>query len=287
MAKDVDLSSKEWTDIVFEGKNKEFGAYTLRSSSDRRHNKAMLYVILGLVVILIGGFCYGIYADWKAEQAAEAERERLLAIEQELAMMAEEEEEEPEEEIQERVEEQLPEVLPEEVLNTIKSTELLITEDEEVTEEIKSQDELKETETAIGATTFDQGVDDINVTREYKDEIIVEEKKPVEDNQVFEAVEQMPQFPGGEAELMKYLSSHIKYPTIAAENGVQGRVIIKFVVTKSGKVGDVVLLRGKDPDLDKEAIRVAKSLPDFIPGKMNGQPVNVWYTLPVQFRLQQ
>lgn len=96
----------------------------------------------------------------------------------------------------------------------------------------------------------------------------------------------MPTFPGGEAALMKWLQSHINYPTVAMENNVQGKVIVQFVVTKTGKVGEVKVVRSVDRDLDKEAVRVCKSLPDFVPGRMNGQAVNVWYTLPVTFKLQ-
>ena len=115
----------------------------------------------------------------------------------------------------------------------------------------------------------------------------MEEKKPEPvKEEIFTAVEQMPQFPGGEAELLKYISTHIKYPTMAAENNIQGRVVVKFVVKKDGQVGEVVVVRGKDPDLDKEAQRVVKTLPNFIPGKMNGQAVSVWYTLPINFKLQ-
>lgn len=115
---------------------------------------------------------------------------------------------------------------------------------------------------------------------------IVEEKTPVEDNKVFEAVEQMPTFPGGEAELMKYLSKNLSYPTLAAENGIQGTVLLQFVVQKDGSIGEVKVVRSKDPDLDKEAVRVVKGMPKFIPGRMNGQAVNVWFTLPVRFKLQ-
>ena len=159
--------------------------------------------------------------------------------------------------------------------------------DDEVTEDITSKDDVAESTAAAGSTTFDQGTDDLNVVREHKEEIIVEEKKPVvAKEEVFTAVEQMPQFPGGEGELLKYLGSHINYPPMAAENNIQGRVVVKFVVKKDGNVGEVIVLRGKDPDLDKEAVRVVKSLPKFIPGKMNGQPVAVWYTVPVNFKLQ-
>lgn len=108
----------------------------------------------------------------------------------------------------------------------------------------------------------------------------------VEEPEVFTAVEQMPAFPGGDAELMKYISSHINYPPMAMENNIQGRVIVQFVVTKSGEVGEVKVVRSVDRDLDKEAVRLIKSLPDFIPGRMNGEVVNVWYTLPVTFKLQ-
>lgn len=279
MAKDVDLSSKEWCDIIFEGKNKEFGAYQMRKTSEARHNKAMIAVLIFAAVIFILPFLINtIIPEPEADITADADQQLVSVVTEEA------EEEEPEEEL-ERIEEQKPEVLPEEVLNTVKVTELAIVDDDQVTaeDEIKTQDERLQTETAFGQTDFDKGTDDLNVVREYKEEIVVEEKK---EEQVFTAVEQMPQFPGGDAELMKYISSNIKYPTMAMENNIQGRVVVQFVVTKSGKIGEVKVVRSKDPDLDKEAVRVVKSLPNFIPGKMNGQAVNVWYTLPITFKLQ-
>ncbi|MDE5940826.1 MAG: energy transducer TonB [Muribaculaceae bacterium] len=288
MAKDVDLSSKEWTDVIFEGKNKEFGAYELRRQSDGRHNRAMLFVIIGLIFVLIGGYFWSRYSDYRREQRElqlQAEMEQMLA--QMEADAQQEEEQQPEEEIPQAVEEPVAEeALPEEILNTIKDTEIAIAADEEVTEDITSKDEVAESTAAAGASTFDQGTDDLNVVREHKEEIIVEEKHEPVKEEIFTAVEQMPQFPGGEAELLKYIATHIKYPTMAAENNIQGRVVVKFVVKKDGQVGDVVVVRGKDPDLDKEAVRVVKTLPKFIPGKMNGQAVSVWYTLPINFKLQ-
>ncbi|MCC8037456.1 MAG: energy transducer TonB [Bacteroidales bacterium] len=279
MAKDVDLSSKEWRDIVFEGRNQEFGAYEMRKESDRRHNRAMIAVVIVIAAILAVVFVI----DKLPKPEARPEDQ----IEQSLASLAEADaEEEEQEEEQQRVEEQKPEVLPEEVLNTVKVTELAIAADNEVQEEIKSQDEIKDTQTAVGTTNFDKGTDDLNVVREHKDEIVVEEKKPVEENKVFTAVEQMPQFPGGEAELYAWIGKNLRYPPMAAENNIQGRVVVQFVVTKTGSIGEVKVLRGKDPDLDKEAVRVVKALPKFIPGKMNGQAVNVWYTLPINFKLQ-
>jgi TonB family protein len=103
---------------------------------------------------------------------------------------------------------------------------------------------------------------------------------------VFHSVEQMPRFPGGEAALMKYIDSHIIYPPSAVQNRVQGKVIVQFIVKKDSSIGEVKVVRSVDKDLDKEAIRVVKSLPKFTPGRQNGQVVSVWYTLPVTFKLK-
>ena len=107
-----------------------------------------------------------------------------------------------------------------------------------------------------------------------------------EPEKVFDMVEQMPTFPGGQQELMAYLGKNIKYPTIAQENGTQGRVIIQFVVERDGSITDVRVARGVDPYLDKEAVRVVKSMPKWLPGKQNGKAVRVKFTVPVMFRLQ-
>ena len=103
--------------------------------------------------------------------------------------------------------------------------------------------------------------------------------------EIYRSAEQMPQFPGGEVTLMKYIQTHIKYPPTAAKNHVQGRVIVQFIVEKDGSVDAVKVVRSVDKDLDKEAIRVCKTLPKFTPGRQNGKIVPVWYTLPVTFKL--
>ncbi len=285
MAKDVDLSSKEWTDIVFEGKNKEFGAYQLRKASNGRHNKAMIVIVIVIALLFALAFLVNTVIK-SAEARPEDTNEQVLA-----EMITEEAPEEEPEEEQQRIEEpEQPEVLKEDLLNTVKLTEISIVKDNEVKEEMKSQDELKETETAVGKVNEDRGVDDIIQAKEHKEVVVVEEKKeekPKEDdNKVFESVEQPPVFPGGDAALLKWIGSHINYPPVAQETGIQGKVTVQFVVTKTGSVGQVKVVRGKDPDLDKEAVRVVKSLPKFTPGKMNGHAVNVWYTVPITFKLQ-
>ena len=285
MAKEVDLSSREWCDLVFEGKNKDFGAYVIRTDSTKRHNKAVIYTLIG--AIIFGLLAFGFV---KANQYLEERRLAEQGEQEEVLIDMSQDAEEPEPE-NERVEQPKPEVLPEEVLKSVKVTELQIVEDDKVKkeDEIKTQDELKETETAFGQKDNEKGTEDRNVTRTLKEEVVVE--KPVEKpkevkEEIFKSVEQMPQFPGGDAALMKYLSSHINYPPMAAENNVQGKVILQFVVEKDGRVGEVKVARSVDKDLDKEAIRVVKSLPKFTPGRQNGQAVRVWYTLPVTFKLQ-
>ena len=103
---------------------------------------------------------------------------------------------------------------------------------------------------------------------------------------VYNSVEYPPKFPGGDAALMKYVATHIQYPTMAQVNNVQGNVVLRFVVEKDGSIGEVRVARSKGDDLDKEAVRMAKTLPNFIPGKQDGKPVRVWYTMPVNFNLQ-
>ena len=284
MAKEINLTSREWCDLVFEGKNKDFGAYVIRTESTKRHNKAVLWSIIGTIIFGLLAFGYVKASQYIEERRIAEWGEQIDVI---VDMSQEAEDPEPE---QERLEQEKPEVL-QDVLNSIKVTELQIVEDNEVNreDEILSQDEIEQTNRAFGQTNVDNGQDDRTQFQTAVDEVVVEKKeeKPKEvKEEIHTLVEQMPQFPGGDAALMKYLSSHINYPPMAAENGVQGKVILQFVVEKDGRVGEVKIARSVDKDLDKEAIRVVKSLPKFTPGRQNGYPVRVWYTLPVNFKLQ-
>lgn len=165
-------------------------------------------------------------------------------------------------------------------------TELLLTDTPKEDNEIKANEDIQK-DNSVMSTFTQAGSDDINLIKEHKEEVVQE--KPREEKkkeEVFTHVEQMPKFPGGDAELYKFISNNLNYPAMAIENNVQGRVVVQFVVTKDGSIGNVKVVRSVDRDLDNEAIRVCKKLPKFIPGKQNGQPVNVWYTLPVTFKLQ-
>lgn len=116
--------------------------------------------------------------------------------------------------------------------------------------------------------------------------VVEEEEEEESAQQIFTVVEKQPEFPGGMSELMKFLSKNIKYPVIAQENGIQGRVVCSFVVNRDGSIVDIQVMRGVEPSLDKEAVRVIGTMPKWKPGEQRGKPVRVKFILPVQFRLQ-
>ena len=144
---------------------------------------------------------------------------------------------------------------------------------------------IVEDEKEIEQVEIQSTEDDQNVAQE-----IISMSAPVEEeevsNEIFTVVEDMPSFPGGDKALMQYIGKSMKYPVIAQENGIQGRVIVSFVIERDGRVADATVVRGVDPSLDKEALRVVNSMPAWTPGKQRGKPVRVKYTLPVTFRLQ-
>ena len=145
--------------------------------------------------------------------------------------------------------------------------------------------EIMDNDSEVEESTI-QASDDTQAAVEVKYTPVEVEEEEVEEQQIFQVVEEMPEFPGGMGECMKFLGKNIKYPTISQENGVQGRVIVQFVVNRDGSIVDPVVVRGVDPYLDKEALRVISMMPKWKPGKQRGKAVRVKYTVPVMFRLQ-
>lgn len=281
MAKDVDLSSKEWLDIVFDGKNKEYGAYEMRSTSTSRHNKAVIIVLIALLVVMVLLILSVTGVFTRAE-----EDDVVAAGEQESVAMYDAEAEEEEEVIEEiEIPEEQPVIEKEEVANQIQNTIIDIVEDEEVKNEVKNQDELREDNRMIGGQDISDGVDDLT-KQVVTQEVIVVEEKPVEDIVYTTAnVQQQPSFPGGEQAMYKWIRDNMVYPAVASEEGIQGRVIVEFVVSKTGSIENVRAIRGPHKALEAEAVRVVKAMPAWNPGRNNGQPVKVTYVLPVNFRL--
>lgn len=280
MAKDVDLSSKEWCDIVFDGKNKEYGAYQLRATSVKRHTKALLSVVIVLALILTAIILVitGVFKSADEDINAKNEQEEVIMAPEDI----------PEEEEQMDIPEQKPEEVQaeEEVAATQAVTEVKIVETVDKDREVKDQEQVLENTAQLGADDH-KGVEDVNRDRVVKE--VVEEKpveKPKEEGPLSVAmVEQKPSFPGGESAMYKWLQDNIIYPAAASEEGVQGKVTVQFIVEKDGSITHVQVVRGKHPALDAEATRVIRKMPRWTPGRNNGQPVRVTYHLPVQFKL--
>jgi protein TonB len=122
--------------------------------------------------------------------------------------------------------------------------------------------------------------------QEIKEVTPTKNSKISKSKKIYDVVDEMPVFPGGNGALLEYLATHVKYPVVAQENGVQGRVIVSFVVERDGSITDVRVVRSVDPSLDREAARVVSSMPRWTPGKQNGSAVRVKYNVPVMFKLQ-
>ena len=282
MAK-IDLYDPKWVEMVFAGKNKEYGAYQLRKGTSGRNIKSLL--ILVIAAALVGGFL-----AWKVIEQKKAEEQQAYMEAMELAKLQQQAKKE-----EKKKEPVKPKIEPKKEIpvarETQKFTAPVIKKDELVKEEnqVKQMDKLDD-KVAVG-TEDKEGVKDRTVEA-VRSEIAVAAPppppapKPEVATKVFDVVEEMPSFPGGNAALMSYLNSNTKYPVVAQENGVQGRVIISFVVERDGSISDVKVARSVDPSLDREAQRVVKSMPRWTPGKQNGQTVRVKYTVPVVFRLQ-
>lgn len=250
-------------EIVFEHRNKTYGAYILR----KLYNKHMTRGLILAVIILIAGLAYPLASSYYAQK-------RLGYIEKaasaEFIDMDKPKEEAP-------PPPPPPPPPPAELQQKVKFVAPIVTTEEVVEDaDIFNQDDLSRTTNEVVAVT--EEVAEV-VTKE--EVIEVEETKPV-----FTIVEEMPSFPGGEAERNKFLATNIVYPQQATENGIQGTVYVSFVVDSKGNVTDVKVLRGIGGGCDEEALRVVKMMPQWHPGKQNGKQVRVLFNMPIYFKLQ-
>lgn len=276
MGKDIKLNSAEWCDVVFEGKNKQYGAYKLRQSSSKRHIVAFVVVfIFAIFISFLPTLVSEIKKITQQETSTMEDTFELskIPIEEQVS--------------QENIIKQETAPPPPPLKTTIKFTPPVITDDDKIKEEnvMKDQDQVKETKGVISA--FDvKGVEGGTVDlKELQDHKVIVAEPVVE--KPFVTVEQMPTFPGGETEMQRFIAANLKYPVVAQESGIQGRVTIRFVVTKDGNISDVTVVRGIDSSCDKEAVAVVKKMPKWIPGKQNGRAVPVYFTLPIVFKLKQ
>ena len=258
MAKEK-LEIPAFDDIVFEERNKEYGAYKLR----KKYNRTVIVALL-VGIIIISTAVITPYLNAKALENRQKRAEREVQIKMENLDQPNETVAPP----------PPPPPPPADVVQQQKYVPPV------VVDSIKPED-VQDLMTADDAQN------------EIKDEEVVEIVEVKEEVQEAEAeevpfvvVEEMPLFPGGDAALLKFIGEHTTYPDIAKENNIQGRVIVRFCVTAKGGVSQVSILKGVDPELDSEAIRVVNTLPPFKPGKQGGKPVPVWFMVPITFTLK-
>jgi len=244
--------------LVFAGRNKEYGAYVLR----RDYVKRLMMAVGGSVVIVGLAISVPMIAAAFAGEEELADAKKIVDVN--LELFEEDKKEEP------------PpppvEIPPPPKIETVQFTALEAV-DEPVEEPPPTQEVLAE---VVASTTTEEGEKG-------------EEAPPavVEDEiMLFAAVEEKPEFPGGEKKFYEYLGKNMKYPPMEAEQGITGRVFVEFLIDKDGSIAEVKALRGVSPGLDKEAVRVIKAMPKWTPGKQNGRPVRVRYVIPVNFNLR-
>ena len=247
-------------EIVFEARNKEYGAYKLRKRYNRNVTIALLIGILIIATAVITPFISA-----KAAENNKKRAERQVVIKMENLDTPHDVVAPP----------PPPPPPPTDVVQQQKYVP------PQVVDSIKPED-LKQLMTADQAQTEVTNKEVVEVVQQVKEEVQEAEAEP----EPFVVVEEMPSFPGGDPALLKYIGEHTQYPEVAKENNIQGRVIIRFCVTAKGGVSQVSVLKGVDPELDKEAIRVVNTLPPFKPGKQGGKPVPVWYMVPITFTLK-
>ena len=254
------INAPDFDDIVFEARNKEYGVYRLRKKYNRNVLIGMMIGIIILATAIITPYLNAKAAEGRAKRA-----ERQVEIKLENLDTPHEQVAPP----------PPPPPPPTDVVQQQRYVPPV------VVDSIKPED-VKQLMTADQAQTEVTNKEVVEVVQQVKEE--VQEADP--EATPFVVVEEMPQFPGGDVALLKYIMEHTQYPEVAKENNIQGKVIVRFCVTSKGGVSQVSILKGVDPELDKEAIRVVNTLPTFRPGKQGGKPVPVWYMVPITFTLK-
>lgn len=254
------IKAPAFDDIVFEIRNKEYGAYRLRKKYSRN---VLIATLIG--VIIISTAIITPYLNAKAAESRTKRAERQVEIKMENLDQPTDVVAPP----------PPPPPPPQESVQQAKYVPPV------VVDSVKPEDAVQ-LMTADDAAVEIQNEEVVEYVEPVKEEVQEEEAEP----EPFVVVEEMPMFPGGDPALLAYIAEHTQYPEVAKENNIQGRVIVRFCVTSKGGVNQVSVLKGVDPELDAEAIRVVESLPPFKPGKQGGKPVPVWYMVPITFTLK-
>jgi protein TonB len=265
MEKWNNVSSDDRNDIVFEARNHTYGAYQIR----RDYNKRVTFILAGMLVFVFAVFGVKYILDNKSTDVA-IDNVKLDMTQVDLTPPVDKSEPPPP-----------PPPPPPPVVETIKFVPPVIKDDAKEDDPPPPQEKVAETN--VGTTTQEGTGEDIAVPGDVGTGP-VEEKAP----EIFTVVEQMPEFPGGAQEMMKYIVKNIRYPDVEKEANISGRCFVKFVVEMDGSISNVEILKGVPggSNLDREAVRVVKSMPKWNPGKQNGRAARVFFNLPIVFKLQ-
>jgi protein TonB len=260
----LNIFESNWVDLIFKGRNQSYGAYVLRKRSDEYTTKGIIFAIIffsaAISAPVVVSYLESIVPKEKVIKTTEVVLEEPPPIDKNEPPPP-------------------PPPEPPPLKSTVKFTPPEIKPDVEVPDEPPpTQEEMKDKEADVKTEEGDpNGVDQSLL--ETGDGVTGEE------NVILTFAEQMPEFPGGAEELMHFLHKNTNYPPNARENGVDGRVILQFVVGTDGKISNIEVVKGRGWGLDEEAVRVVKMMPPWKPGKQNGKPVTVKFTLPFQFKL--
>jgi protein TonB len=272
MAKDFDLNSSQWLDIVFEKRNRQYGAYELRNDSSNRHGKSLIIVtIVGLLAIFLPKVIENMkFGQQDLTESTVVDMTNIVNDDTKV------DDTKPIEEI----------VVPPPTLKAaVQFTEAIIDKDENIRDEniVKAQDELNKMDEEIAARTVEGTTDG---SGQHADDVKQQATIAPPPPPVYTYAEKMPEFPGGQAALTKWLHDNIIYPQQAIEAGLQGQTVVNFVVSPDGLIDRVKIVRSVHSSLDREAIRLVKAMPKWIPGRQNGNAVYVYFNLPINFTLK-
>lgn len=274
-----DFMKADLDDLIFQYRNKDYGAYQLRKAYNKRMTRAtILAVVLLAFVALIPSIVNFIRENLPEEET--------LNVEVQLS-------EPPSLDPKQEPPPPPPPVEPPPARPTIAFTIPVVKKDEEVIEEVPPPtiEEMKDVEISTKTQEGNdngvlEGLGDAPIEEAPPPPIVQEAEKPKPTQEVFKVVEQMPSFPDGQAALLRYLAQNIEYPTIAKENGVEGMVVVQFVVERDGSIAAAQVVKGIGAGCDEEALRVVRGMPKWQPGKQRGQPVRVQFNLPIRFKLE-
>lgn len=285
----IDLASKQWCDLVFEGRNKEYGAYRNRANKGKFQLRA-IFIVLILIAIVAVGIALKSAVEQAIAKNKDMASEEITELQELKKDEPKKEEKKKEPELKYEEPKQLEKV---NVKSSIQFTVPKIVEDDKVdhSKELKTQDEVTKNKFAIASQDYVNpngdnsgiNIDDLKENQRAGGTVTPPKEPEVVDNAL---VEVQATFPGGEAALLQFVSKNLRYPEIAQEQELQGTVVLRFKVGTDGSVSDVKIEKSLSRECDQAAAAVVRKLPRFVPAKQNGHPVPVWFRLPVRFRIQ-